>query len=150
MATKLCLKELVNFKQLLTANLIQVDAAVQLLIKKGFFSEQELFIKLKQVQAQYREGIMIKKIVPGGQSGADRAALDFAIKNGTLHGGWIPKSRLTEEGPLSDHYYLQEMPTDSYPALTEQNKGFVLDFTRTFLRKYDFGIRKKSYMILMC
>jgi hypothetical protein len=37
------------------ANSIQVDAAVQLLIEKGFFSEQEFYAKLKQVQAQYQE-----------------------------------------------------------------------------------------------
>jgi hypothetical protein len=45
---------------------------------------------------------MIKKIVSGGQSGADRAALDVAIKFGILHGGWIPKGRITEEGPLPE------------------------------------------------
>lgn len=40
---------------------------------------------------------MIKKIISGGQTGADRAALDAAIKMGVNHGGWIPKGRKTEE-----------------------------------------------------
>lgn len=64
---------------------------------------------------------MIKKIISGGQTCADRAALDTAIKLGIPHGGWIPKGRLTEEGPLPKKYQLQEMPTESYPERTEQN-----------------------------
>ena len=35
---------------------------------------------------------MIKKIVSGGQTGADSAALDAAIKLGVAHGGWVPKT----------------------------------------------------------
>jgi len=31
---------------------------------------------------------MLVKIVSGGQTGADRAALDFAIEHGIPHGGW--------------------------------------------------------------
>ena len=37
------------------------------------------------------------KIVSGGQTGADRAALDFAIKQGIPHGGWCPKGRISDE-----------------------------------------------------
>ena len=54
MATKLDPSELVTFKELLLANSIQIDAAVQLLIEKGFFTEQEFYAKLKDVQAQYQ------------------------------------------------------------------------------------------------
>ena len=64
---------------------------------------------------------MIKKIISGGQTGGDQAALDAAIKLGIDHGGWIPKGRLTENGPLSSSYNLTEMPTSSYPARTEKN-----------------------------
>jgi hypothetical protein len=64
---------------------------------------------------------MIKKIISGGQTGADQAALDVAIELGIPHGGWIPKGRKTERGPLPSKYRLQEMPTTSYPARTEQN-----------------------------
>ena len=64
---------------------------------------------------------MIKKIISGGQTGADRAALDVAIELGIPHGGWIPKGRRTERGPLPNKYRLKEMPTDSYPARTEKN-----------------------------
>ncbi len=64
---------------------------------------------------------MIKKIISGGQTGADQGALDAAIKYGLPHGGWIPKGRKTEAGPLPDKYKLNEMPSSSYPKRTEQN-----------------------------
>ncbi|MEW6664128.1 MAG: putative molybdenum carrier protein [Thermodesulfobacteriota bacterium] len=64
---------------------------------------------------------MIKRIVSGGQTGADRAALDAAIELGVPHGGWIPKGRPAEDGPLPEKYQLQEMPTSGYPARTERN-----------------------------
>ena len=64
---------------------------------------------------------MIEKIISGGQTGADQAALDAAIKLGIPHGGWIPKGRLTEDGPLSDRYDLIEMPTESYRERTKKN-----------------------------
>ena len=55
MAQQLDSSELVSFKELLIANTIQVDTAVQLLIEKGFFTQDEFFTKLKQVQAQYKK-----------------------------------------------------------------------------------------------
>ena len=64
---------------------------------------------------------MLKKIVSGGQTGVDRAALDAAIRLGIPHGGWIPKGRLTEDGPLPAMYALDEMPTENYAERTEQN-----------------------------
>ena len=64
---------------------------------------------------------MLKKIISGAQSGADRAALDFAIKMEIPHGGWIPKGRLAEDGPLPSKYNLKEMRTKSYPKRTEKN-----------------------------
>ena len=64
---------------------------------------------------------MVKKIVSGGQTGADRAALDFAIKHNIPHGGWVPKYRAAEDGKVPDVYELQEMPTQSYSRRTEQN-----------------------------
>jgi len=64
---------------------------------------------------------MIKKIISGGQTGADLAALDVAIKLGISHGGWIPKGRLTEAGVLDEKYKLTEMETSNYNKRTEQN-----------------------------
>ena len=64
---------------------------------------------------------MIKKIISGGQTGADRAALDVAIDYGIPHGGWIPKGRKTEDGRLSGKYHLKEIQAISYPQRTELN-----------------------------
>ena len=64
---------------------------------------------------------MIEKIVSGGQTGADQAALDVAIGFGIPHSGWIPKGRKTEDGPLPKKYQMQEMPTASYEKRTQQN-----------------------------
>lgn len=74
--------------------------------------------------------MMIKKIISGGQTGADRAALDVAIKLGILHGGWVPKGRKTESGTLPNRYQLQEMGTSSYADRTEEN---VLDSDGTLI-----------------
>jgi hypothetical protein len=54
MATPLDPNDLVTFEELLMANSIQVDTAVQLLIEKGFFTQDEFFTKLKEVQASYQ------------------------------------------------------------------------------------------------
>jgi len=73
---------------------------------------------------------MIKKIISGGQTGADRAALDTAMKLNIPHGGWLPKGRLAEDGPLPDKYQLKEMDSPSYPKRTEQN---VIDSDGTLI-----------------
>ena len=74
--------------------------------------------------------MLISKIISGGQTGADRAALDVAIELGIPHGGWIPKGRKTEAGPLPEKYQLREMPTEIHPGRTEKN---VLDSDGTLI-----------------
>jgi hypothetical protein len=64
---------------------------------------------------------LIKKIISGGQTGADRAALDFAIYHDIAHGGWCPKGRLAEDGTIEPTYQLQETSTKKYPQRTEKN-----------------------------
>ena len=61
------------------------------------------------------------KIVSGGQTGADRAALDVAIKLNIAHGGWCPKGRKAIDGTIAKKYQLKEMPSASYVARTKQN-----------------------------
>ncbi|WDP88749.1 MAG: hypothetical protein HUN04_02960 [Desulfobacter sp.] len=67
---------------------------------------------------------ILEQIISGGQTGADRAALDIAMKFVIPHGGWITRGRRTEDGPLPDKYRLKEMETEDYPSRTRQN---VLD-----------------------
>jgi len=64
---------------------------------------------------------MIKKLVSGGQTGADIAALDVALRHDFPHGGWCPKGRKSLEGPIPPRYQLMETPSASYLQRTEWN-----------------------------
>jgi len=64
---------------------------------------------------------MLLRIISGGQTGADRAALDAAIKMDIEYGGWVPKGRLTEEGPLPEHYIMRETDSADYAERTARN-----------------------------
>jgi len=63
----------------------------------------------------------LEKIVSGGQTGVDRAALDFAIESDLPHGGWCPKGRLAEDAILDSRYQLKETPLAIYEQRTEWN-----------------------------
>ena len=63
----------------------------------------------------------IARIVSGGQAGADRAALDWAIAHGIPHGGWCPRGRRAEDGPIDLRYALQETPSRGYEQRTRWN-----------------------------
>ena len=49
------------------------------------------------------------KIISGGQTGVDRAALDVALMHRIPCGGWCPAGRLDEFGKVPEHYPLQEL-----------------------------------------
>jgi hypothetical protein len=74
--------------------------------------------------------MMIKKIISGAQTGADRAARDFAINNDIPHGGWVPRGRIAEDGIVPAHYELKEAPTSEYSRRTELN---VIDSDGTLI-----------------
>ncbi len=61
------------------------------------------------------------KIISGGQTGVDRAALDVALELGLECGGWCPKGRLAEDGVIPERYPLMETTTVAYPQRTRQN-----------------------------
>lgn len=46
----------------------------------------------------------IRKIISGGQTGADRAAFDFALENGIEIGGFVPQNRRAEDGMIDEKY----------------------------------------------
>ena len=54
MAEQLDPDELVSFRELLISNTIQLDTVSRLLIEKGIFTNDEFFVKLKQVQMEYK------------------------------------------------------------------------------------------------
>jgi len=64
---------------------------------------------------------VVRKVVSGGQTGVDRAALDAARSLGLPHGGWCPRGRRAEDGPIDAGYPLEETPTDDYAERTRWN-----------------------------
>lgn len=63
----------------------------------------------------------MERLISGGQTGVDRGALDAALSLGLPCGGWCPRGRLAEDGPIDPRYPLEETPTASYPERTEWN-----------------------------
>ena len=66
-------------------------------------------------------GDLPRKIVSGGQTGVDRAALDVALETGLACGGWCPRGRRAEDGPIPRRYPLLETPTADYAERTRLN-----------------------------
>jgi hypothetical protein len=64
---------------------------------------------------------MVRRIVSGGQTGADRGALDAAIELGIEHGGYCPGGRRAEDGRIPAHYNLVETGSRQYPERTRRN-----------------------------
>ncbi|MBE8970745.1 putative molybdenum carrier protein [Nostocales cyanobacterium LEGE 12452] len=63
----------------------------------------------------------VELIISGGQTGADRAALDWAIKHNIPYSGWCPKGRLAEDGVIEPKYTLKETSSSVYEERTELN-----------------------------
>ena len=60
-------------------------------------------------------------VITGGQTGVDRAALDVALARGLSVGGWCPRGRRAEDGPLPARYPLRETPRPGYAQRTRWN-----------------------------
>lgn len=80
-------------------------------------------------------------IVSGGQTGADRAALDWAISKGIPHGGWCPRGRRAEDGKIAGRYHLRETQGTQYVQRTEWN---VRDSDGTVIFTIDLHLRGGS------
>jgi len=72
----------------------------------------------------------LTRIVSGGQTGVDQAALATAIELEIPHGGWCPLGRRSESGTIPIQYQMEEMPTRDYAARTRQN---VIDSDGTLI-----------------
>ncbi len=63
----------------------------------------------------------IAMIISGGQTGVDRAALDFALRQHIHCSGWCPKGRRSEDGVIPAEYPLIETSTELYQQRTRLN-----------------------------
>jgi hypothetical protein len=102
-------------------------------------------------------GMRVIKIVSGGQTGVDRAALDAALEIGTQCGGWCPEGRLAEDGAIPPRYPLAELKDSGYKERTLQN---VIDSDGTVIIFFDIPTggteqtlrfcrdRKKPYLLI--
>jgi hypothetical protein len=61
------------------------------------------------------------KIISGGQTGVDRAALDAAMDLGLPCGGYCPKGRKAEDGMIPEKYPLQSVSSANYRVRTQKN-----------------------------
>jgi hypothetical protein len=85
---------------------------------------------------------LVYRIISGGQTGADRAALDWAIRNRVPHSGWCPRGRKAEDGVLPAKYKLRETESTDYRQRTRKN---VIDSDGTLvvnLRMFEGGTLK--------
>ena len=87
------------------------------------------------------------KIISGGQTGADRAALDAALKLGISCGGYCPKGRKSEDGVIPEKYPLTETATANYPERTALN---VRNSDGTLILTIDAADRGTSLTIDLC
>ncbi len=68
-----------------------------------------------------RKSFRVRRIISGGQTGADRGALDAAIQLGVEHGGYCPAGRRAEDGRIPERFRLIETESSDYAARTEKN-----------------------------
>ena len=63
----------------------------------------------------------VRKIVSGGQTGADQGALSACVMARFPYGGWVPKGRRSEKGKIPPRYRLRQHRSRHYPPRTEAN-----------------------------
>jgi hypothetical protein len=64
---------------------------------------------------------VLRKVISGGQTGADRAGLDFAIEVGLKHGRFVPRGRRAEDGRIPEQHHLTALSSISYAVRTKRN-----------------------------
>lgn len=87
------------------------------------------------------------KIVSGGQTGVDRAALDAALHVRIDCGGWCPQGRKAEDGIIPQHYPVIELVTGGYRERTRQN---VIDSDGTLIIYFDTLSGGTEQTLLFC
>jgi hypothetical protein len=101
---------------------------------------------------------MIRKIISGGQTGADQGALDYAMEKGMEAGGWCPRGRVCENGIIPAKYPVEEVAEDDYNLRTKRNvqdsdgtlviirDGYMEDGTHRTV-EYCMGLSKPQFLV---
>ena len=87
-------------------------------------AEEDIYFARKDrelIEALRRKKARGPKVVSGGQTGVDRAALDAAMAAGLAVGGWCPAGRIALDGRIPERYPLRETPSSLYAQRTEWN-----------------------------
>jgi len=87
------------------------------------------------------------KIISGGQTGVDRAALDVALENDIETGGWCPQGRLAEDGVIPEKYPVIELANSGYRQRTKRN---VLDSDGTVIIYFGYLTGGTEQTIVFC
>lgn len=101
-------------------------------------------IRNSPAPSQTPTDIRVKRVISGGQTGADIAGVEAAKELGLETGGWLPKGWRTQDGArpeYRDQYGMSEHPDDSYTGRTMQNVDDA-DATIAFRFKYSTGTDK--------
>jgi len=97
-----------------------LDQRMSLALRLAGFSGDGPSLTIGSMTSNVPE-MRVEKVVSGGQTGADRAALDVAIELGIPHGGWCPQGRRAEDGPIAARYLLQETKSADHAVRTQWN-----------------------------
>lgn len=89
----------------------------------------------------------LRMIISGGQTGVDRAALDFALRSGIFCSGWCPKGRRSEDGVIPPHYRMVEAGSPLYQHRTRLN---VRDADATLIFKSSARSRGTALTLKYC
>ena len=89
--------------------------------KKKAAKSKSVAVKEVELPAPSLPPNYVRWIISGGQTGVDRSALEIAIELNIPHGGWCPKGRLAEDGPIAEHFQLKETTSAQYWDRTEKN-----------------------------
>ena len=84
----------------------------------------------------------LRKVISGGQTGADQGALSACWRLGVPHGGWVPKGRRTEKGKVPARYRMRQHWSRHYPPRTEKN---IVDSDGTLI--FTFGALDRGSLL---
>src|SRR5580704_4564944 len=82
------------------------------------------------------------RVISGGQTGVDQAALRAAQACGLAIGGWCPPGRICESGRIPERFTLQETP--------EERSPLALDIPRSLRTEWNVRDSDSTLIVRDC